>query len=55
MHERGLVANEPGLYFIGLQFRSIISTDYGVERDAKRIVQAIVAEMMREAAELRRE
>lgn len=40
LHERGIVAGEPGLYFVGLHFQSSLSSGmiHGVERDAARIV-----------------
>lgn len=46
MHERGIVAGEPGLYFVGLEFLYALSSVmvHGVGRDAKRIVQAIAME-----------
>jgi putative flavoprotein involved in K+ transport len=42
-HDRGVVADAPGLYFIGLQFLSSMTsaTVTGVGRDAERIAQAI--------------
>ncbi|HUG60379.1 MAG TPA: NAD(P)-binding domain-containing protein, partial [Methylomirabilota bacterium] len=44
-HERGIVADEPGLYFVGLLFLYAMSsaTLPGVGRDAERIVQAVAA------------
>ena len=43
-HERGLVASEPGLYFVGLHFLYALSSTmiHGVSRDASRVVDAIV-------------
>jgi len=43
-HERGLVASEPGLYFVGLHFLYALSSTmiHGVGRDASRVVDAIV-------------
>jgi len=43
-HERGLVASEPGLYFVGLHFLYAFSSTmiHGVGRDASRVVDAIV-------------
>lgn len=40
-HERGVVASEPGLYFIGLRFQYSVTSDVlpGVGRDAKRIAR----------------
>jgi len=45
MHDRGIVAAEPGLYFVGLHFLFSMTSETisGVERDAKRIVAAIAA------------
>ncbi len=45
MHERGVVASEPGLYFVGLEFLYAASSTmiHGVGRDAERIVKAIAA------------
>jgi putative flavoprotein involved in K+ transport len=45
MHHRGVVANQPGLYFVGLSFLYAMSSGFlpGVDRDAEHIVQAIVA------------
>jgi putative flavoprotein involved in K+ transport len=44
-HERGLVAAQPGLYFVGLHFLYALSSTmiHGVERDAERIARAIAA------------
>jgi putative flavoprotein involved in K+ transport len=44
-HERGIVASEPGLYFVGLHFLYAFSSDmiHGVGRDAARIAGAISA------------
>lgn len=43
MHERGVVANVPGLYFVGLTFLFAASSSmiHGVGRDAKYVVKAI--------------
>jgi putative flavoprotein involved in K+ transport len=43
MHERGTVAKEPGLYFVGLEFLYAASSAMvqGVSRDAERIARAI--------------
>jgi putative flavoprotein involved in K+ transport len=43
VHERGIVAAAPGLYFVGLQFLYSMTsaTVNGVSRDAKRVVKAI--------------
>lgn len=42
-HERGVVVDEPGLYFVGLHFLYAVSSDTvnGVGRDAERIVRAV--------------
>ena len=44
-HERGVVVEQPGLYFVGLHFLYAISSDTvnGVGRDAERIARAIAA------------
>jgi putative flavoprotein involved in K+ transport len=44
-HERGIVATEPGLYFVGLQFLYAASSAqiHGVSRDAEYIVRSITA------------
>jgi putative flavoprotein involved in K+ transport len=44
-HQRGIVANEPGLYFVGLHFLYALSSTmiHGVERDAARVADAIAA------------
>jgi putative flavoprotein involved in K+ transport len=44
-HERGFVASEPGLYFVGLHFLYALSSTmiHGVERDAKRIARTITS------------
>jgi putative flavoprotein involved in K+ transport len=45
MHERGIVKDEPGLYFVGLTFLYAASSSmlHGVGRDAKRIAEAIAS------------
>jgi putative flavoprotein involved in K+ transport len=50
-HERGIVADEPGLYFTGLHFLSSLSSAmiHGAERDARFIAQAIAARTPRTA------
>jgi putative flavoprotein involved in K+ transport len=50
-HERGVVANEPGLYFVGLHFQYAASSGQiqGVARDAAYVVRAIGAGAPREA------
>jgi putative flavoprotein involved in K+ transport len=44
-HHRGVVANQPGLYFVGLFFLYAMSSGFfpGVDRDAEHIVHAILA------------
>jgi putative flavoprotein involved in K+ transport len=44
MHHRGVVANQPGLYFVGLSFLYAMSSGFlpGVDRDAEHIVRAIL-------------
>jgi putative flavoprotein involved in K+ transport len=44
-HEGGLVAGEPGLYFVGLHFLYSLSSEmiHGVGRDAARIAGAVAA------------
>jgi putative flavoprotein involved in K+ transport len=44
-HHRGIVATQPGLYFVGLTFLYAMSSGFlpGVGRDAEHIVQAILA------------
>jgi putative flavoprotein involved in K+ transport len=45
MHHRGIVANQPGLYFVGLFFLYAMSSGFlpGIDRDAEHIVHAILA------------
>jgi putative flavoprotein involved in K+ transport len=45
VHDRGIVASEPGLYFVGLVFQYALSSSLvgGVGRDAKHIAEDIVA------------
>jgi putative flavoprotein involved in K+ transport len=45
LHERGIVAREPGLYFLGLQYLYAMTSDTvnGVGRDAERIAKAVQA------------
>ncbi|HET9558214.1 MAG TPA: NAD(P)-binding domain-containing protein, partial [Actinomycetota bacterium] len=45
LHHRGVVAGQPGLYFVGLSFLYAMSSGFlpGVDRDAKHVVQAILA------------
>jgi putative flavoprotein involved in K+ transport len=44
LHHRGVVASQPGLYFVGLSFLYAMSSGFlpGVDRDAEHIVQAIL-------------
>jgi putative flavoprotein involved in K+ transport len=44
-HESGIVANLPGLYFVGLLFLHSVSSEmiHGVGRDAERVARAIAA------------
>ena len=43
LHDRGIVSDEPGLYFVGLHFLYSLTSDtlMGIGRDAERIVKAI--------------
>jgi putative flavoprotein involved in K+ transport len=45
LHERGFVASQPGLYFVGLHFQYAMSSSmvHGVSRDAERVVKAIAS------------
>jgi putative flavoprotein involved in K+ transport len=45
VHHRGVVASQPGLYFVGLSFLYAMSSGFlpGVDRDAEHVVQAILA------------
>jgi putative flavoprotein involved in K+ transport len=44
-HYRGVVASQPGLYFVGLYFLYAMSSGFlpGVDRDAEHVVRAIMA------------
>jgi putative flavoprotein involved in K+ transport len=44
-HYRGVVASQPGLYFVGLSFLYAMSSGFlpGVDRDAEHVVRAIMA------------
>jgi putative flavoprotein involved in K+ transport len=44
MHDGGVVASEPGLYFVGLPWQTGIASDAlpGVGRDARRVVEQLV-------------
>ena len=43
-HERGIVAKEPGLYFVGLNFLYAMTSDTvtGMKRDVRHIVKQIL-------------
>ena len=45
IHHRGIVDNEPGLYFVGLHFLYAMSSGFlpGVGRDAKYVVESIAS------------
>jgi putative flavoprotein involved in K+ transport len=45
IHRRGIVANEPGLYFVGLFFLYAMSSGFlpGVGRDAEHVVRDIAS------------
>jgi putative flavoprotein involved in K+ transport len=45
MHHRGVVAGQPGVYFVGLNFLYAMSSGFlpGVDRDAEHVVHAILA------------
>jgi putative flavoprotein involved in K+ transport len=49
LHDRGFVAREPGLYFVGLEFLYAYSSImvHGVGRDAERVVKHIAARRFR--------
>ena len=51
VHEAGVVASEPGLYFVGLHFLYAFSSDmiHGVGRDAERIAGLVAARRSRPA------
>ena len=51
VHHRGVVASQPGLYFVGLSFLYAMSSGFlpGVDRDAEHIVHAILAGASRTA------
>lgn len=44
-HERGIIASEPGLYFVGLHFQYALSSTmiHGIARDAEHVVNHIAA------------
>ena len=45
IHERGVALDEPGLYFVGMNFQYAVSSGQirGVSRDARYVAQAIEA------------
>ena len=45
IHHRGIVDNEPGLYFVGLHFLYAMSSGFlpGVGRDAEYVVESIAS------------
>ena len=45
LHHRGVLADQPGLYFVGLSFLYAMSSGFlpGVDRDAEHVVEAILA------------
>jgi putative flavoprotein involved in K+ transport len=51
-HNRGVSEDEPGLYFVGLEFLSALSSEmiHGVGRDAKRIAGLAAAAVRQQAA-----
>ena len=51
VHHRGVVASQPGLYFVGLSFLYAMSSGFlpGVDRDTEHIVHAILARAGRTA------
>lgn len=55
VHNRGIVPDEPGFYFVGLHFLYAFSSTmiHGVARDAERIVDTIVMRVGRAAKERR--
>jgi putative flavoprotein involved in K+ transport len=56
LHERGIVASQPGLYFVGLHFLTALSSVmiHGVGRDAAHIATAIAARAHQPAGPLGR-
>jgi putative flavoprotein involved in K+ transport len=56
LHEGGLVAREPGLYFVGLHFLYLLSSEmiHGVGREAARIADLVAARAQAGAEETRR-
>jgi putative flavoprotein involved in K+ transport len=54
LHERGIVAEVPGLYFIGLEFvySATSATITGVSRDARRVARHLAARERRTRREL---
>jgi len=55
-HDAGVVAAEPGLYFVGLHFLYAMSSTmiHGVGRDAERIARVVASQPRTETASLRR-
>jgi putative flavoprotein involved in K+ transport len=53
LHEGGVVASQPGLYFLGLHFLYALSSEMiqGVGRDAKRIAERVAADTARRAVQ----
>ena len=53
MHDRGVVPNVPGLYFVGLHFLYAMTSAnlLGVGRDAKRIVRAVAGRSRQDNAQ----
>jgi len=51
VHDRGVVASVPGLYFVGLHFLYSMTsaTLMGIGRDAARVVKAIASRQLRRA------
>ncbi|MCW9065483.1 MAG: hypothetical protein OQJ78_04240, partial [Ignavibacteriaceae bacterium] len=47
MKDRGVVKNEPGLYFVGMHFLYSLSSAmiHGAERDAEHVVEAITSRL----------
>jgi putative flavoprotein involved in K+ transport len=48
LHENGIVAQEPGLFFVGLHFLSALSSEmiHGVGRDAARIAKVVAQQRL---------
>jgi DNA-binding NarL/FixJ family response regulator len=56
-HRRGIVADEPGLYFVGLKFQYAVSSDIisGVGRDAEYVVKHIASREQTERSRIEAE